>query len=144
MAFIRPCRLRSRSCRPSVPMMKTADARQGSRLARFGRAWLNRSARRRRLLQPGVRSVFLVIGDMFTTVAIVVIRRNSDITREREHHRTSSRVEVISRVGPKPWCVVKRGYHYADSKRTRDFTRHSRQPANKVPIVGTGCSGRLW
>jgi len=32
-------------------MMKTADARQGPRLAWFGRAWLNRPARRRRLLQ---------------------------------------------------------------------------------------------
>ena len=54
-------RLRSRSCRPGVPMMKTADARQGPRLAWFGRAWLNRPARRRRLLQADVRAVFLVM-----------------------------------------------------------------------------------
>ncbi len=47
-------------------MMKTADARQGPRLAWFGRAWLNRPARRRRLLQADVRAVFLVIGDIFT------------------------------------------------------------------------------
>ena len=46
-------------------MMKTADARQGPRLAWFGRAWLNRPARRRRLLQADVRAVFLVIGDIF-------------------------------------------------------------------------------
>ena len=46
-------------------MMKTADARQGPRLAWFGRAWLNRSARRRPLLQADVRAVFLVIGDIF-------------------------------------------------------------------------------
>ena len=71
--FIRPWlssdrgRLRSRSCRPGVPMMKTADARLGPRLAWFGRAWLNRPARRRRLLQADVRAVFLVIGDIFTS-----------------------------------------------------------------------------
>ncbi len=46
-------------------MMKTADARQGPRLAWFGRAWLNRPTRRRRLLQADVRAVFLVIGDIF-------------------------------------------------------------------------------
>ena len=46
-------------------MMKTADARQGPRLAWFGRAWLNRPTRRRRLLQADVCAVFLVIGDIF-------------------------------------------------------------------------------
>jgi hypothetical protein len=45
--------------------MKTADARQGPKLAWFGRAWLNRPARRRRLPQADVRAVFLVIGDIF-------------------------------------------------------------------------------
>ena len=45
--------------------MKTADARQGPKLAWFGREWLNRPARRRRLPQADVRAVFLVIGDIF-------------------------------------------------------------------------------
>jgi hypothetical protein len=48
-------------------MMKTADARQGQRRARFGRAWLNRPACRRRLLQADVCSVFVVVGDVFAS-----------------------------------------------------------------------------
>jgi len=46
-------------------MMKAADARQGPRLAWFGRPRPNLPARRRRLLQADVRTVFLVIGDIF-------------------------------------------------------------------------------
>src|SRR5215467_2933529 len=72
MAFIRlelsseHGRLRLGSGRPRVPMMKTADARQGQRSARFGRAWLNPAARRCHLLQAEVRSVCVVVGDVFT------------------------------------------------------------------------------
>ena len=59
-------------------MMKTADARQGPRLAWFGRAWLNRPDRRRRLLQADVRSVFLVIGDIFTPQSpeVLIVQRD--------------------------------------------------------------------
>lgn len=59
-------------------MMKTADARQGPRLAWFGRAWLNRPARRRCLLQPDVRSVFVVIGDIFTPQSpeVLIVQRD--------------------------------------------------------------------
>jgi len=59
-------------------MMKTADARQGPRLAWFGRAWLNRSARRRPLLQADVRAVFLVIGDIFAPQSpeVLIVQRD--------------------------------------------------------------------
>jgi hypothetical protein len=58
--------------------MKTADARQGPRLACFGLAWLNRPARRRRLLQADVRAVFLVTGDIFTPQSpdVLIIQRD--------------------------------------------------------------------
>jgi len=52
-------------------MMKTADARQGPRLAWFGRAWLNRPARRRRLLQADVRAVFLGKGRKMRAVPLM-------------------------------------------------------------------------
>jgi len=59
-------------------MMKTADAREGPRLAWFGRAWLNRPARWRRLLQAEVRAVFLVIGDIFTPQSpeVLIVQRD--------------------------------------------------------------------
>ena len=59
-------------------MMKTADARQGPRLAWFGRAWLNRSGRRRPLLQADVRAVFLVIGDIFAPQSpeVLIVQRD--------------------------------------------------------------------
>jgi len=59
-------------------MMKTADARQGPRLAWFGRAWLNRPARRRCLLQADVRAVFLVIGDIFAPQSpeVLIVQRD--------------------------------------------------------------------
>src|SRR5215469_11519758 len=68
----------SRSCRPGVPMMKTADARQGQRSARFGRAWLNRPARRCRLLQAEVCSVCVVVGDVFTPKSpeVLIVQRD--------------------------------------------------------------------
>src|SRR5579872_6115140 len=47
-------------------MMKTAEPRQGQRLARFGRASCNRQPCRRGLLQADVRAVFVVVGDVFT------------------------------------------------------------------------------
>jgi hypothetical protein len=59
-------------------MMETADARQGPRLAWFGRAWLNRPARRRRFLQADVRAVFLVIGDIFAPQSpeVLIVQRD--------------------------------------------------------------------
>ena len=59
-------------------MMKTADARQGPRLAWFGRVWLNRPGRRRRLLQADVRAVFLVIGDIFAPQSpeVLIVQRD--------------------------------------------------------------------
>ena len=59
-------------------MMKTADSSQGQRLARFDRAWLNRSAGRRRLLQAEVRSVFVVVGDVFTPKSpeVLIVQRD--------------------------------------------------------------------
>ena len=51
-------------------MMKAADARQGPRLAWFGRPRLNLPARRRRLLQADVRTVFLVQVDNATPIVM--------------------------------------------------------------------------
>jgi len=46
-------------------------------LAWFGRAWLNRSGRRRPLLQADVRAVFLVIGDIFAPQSpeVLIVQR---------------------------------------------------------------------
>ena len=59
-------------------MMKTADASQGQRSARFGRAWLNRPARRCRLFQAEVRSVCVVVGDVFTPESpeVLIVQRD--------------------------------------------------------------------
>ena len=51
-------------------MMKAADARQGPRLPWFGRPRLNLPARRRRLLQADVRTVFLVQVDNATPIVL--------------------------------------------------------------------------
>src|SRR5215469_16376997 len=74
-------RLRSCSGRPGVPMMKTADATQGQRSGRFGRAWLNRPARRCRLLQAEVGSVCVVVGDVFTPKSpkVLIVQRDDVI-----------------------------------------------------------------
>src|ERR1700745_746015 len=58
--------------------MKTADARQGPRLAWFCLSCLSRRARRRRLLQADMRAVFLVIGDIFAPQSpeVLIVQRD--------------------------------------------------------------------
>ena len=62
-------------------MMKTADATQGQRSGRFGRAWLNRPARRCRLPQAEVGSVCVVVGDVFTPKSpeMLIVQRDDVI-----------------------------------------------------------------
>ncbi len=69
-------------------MIETADTRQGPRWAWFGRAWLNWLGCRRRLLQADVRSVIVVMGDIFTSQApeVLIVQRDYVI----EHFATNT------------------------------------------------------
>lgn len=57
---------------------------QGPRLAWFARAWLKRPSRRRGLLQADVRSVFVVIGDIFTPLCLLI---GASLFKDRWKHR---------------------------------------------------------
>jgi hypothetical protein len=59
-------------------MMKTTDAAQGHRLACFGWVVLKPAARRSRLLQTDVRSVCVVVGDVFTPQSpeVLIVQRD--------------------------------------------------------------------